>query len=305
MCTEFPAISQRRACELLSIPRSSCRYKAKPNPINEALKTELRELAMENPRYGYRRLHILIEKARRKKELPAGFGANRIHRLYRQAGLCLRRIKRRRVRREPVPLVQLKGPNHEWALDFVHDYAENGQRLRFLAVVDQFTRECLALVVDTALPSRRVVRELAAIVAKRGAPERIRMDNGSELTSRHFMAWCLDEKIESIYIQPGKPVQNAHSESFNGRMRDEFLNTTCFRHLWDARQKAADWFRKYNEERPHSSLDYRTPAEFAALWFSARECAASATSPGLTARPSASGDFAPAAHSPSGVGWVQ
>jgi putative transposase len=164
-----------------------------------------------------------------------------------------------------------------------------------LRVVDQFTRECLGLVVDTSRPSALVMRELRAIVEKRGAPQRIR--NGSELTSPQFMAWCLDTKIEPVYIQPGKAVQNAHSESFNGRMRNEFLNVSWSEHLWDAREKTAVWFNKYDNERRPSSLEYRTPAQFAELLLTAPESAASATSPGLAARPSASGDSAPAADS--------
>jgi putative transposase len=132
-----------------------------------------------------------------------------------------------------------------------------------LAVVDTFTRECLALEVDTSLPSARVTRTLDQIIARRRAPQRVRMDNGSELTSRHFLSWGIEKRIELAHIQPGKPVQNAHCESFNGRLRDECLNTSWFRNLWDARTKINAWRTEYNELRPHSSLDYRTPHEFA------------------------------------------
>ena len=155
-------------------------------------------------------------------------------------------------------------PNQQWAIDFAHDRMVNGRTLRVLSIVDTFTRECLALEVDTCLPSRRVTRALDAVIAQRGKPERIRMDNGSELTSRHFLAWGMDRRIELIHIQPGKPVQNAHIESFHGRLRDECLNTTWFRNLWDARRKIRAWHYEYNHERPHSSLNYRTPAEFVA-----------------------------------------
>lgn len=148
-------------------------------------------------------------------------------------------------------------------MDFVHDGAANGQTLRFFAVVDQFTRKCVRLAVDTSIPSARVIRELSAAMAEHGRPTRIRMDNGSEFTSRAFLAWCGEEKLEMIHIRPGKPIENAHSESFNGRLREEFLNVTRFQHLWDARNKAAEWLKHYNEDRPHSSLDYRTPNEFA------------------------------------------
>lgn len=294
----FEQLSERRACELMGMARASHRYKKKGQALNDQLQEQLRELAFENPRYGYRRLQVLLRNRRQQtKEQRSEFNAKRIHRLYKKAGLSLRRVRRKRVKRAAVPLVQLAGPNQEWAMDFVHDYAANGQKLRLLAVVDEFTRECLTLVVDTSLPSLRVIRELEAVVQRRGAPRRLRMDNGSEMTSRQFLAWCTEKKIEMVHIQPGKPVQNAHSESFNGRMRDEFLNVNWFQHLWDARDKTASWLHKYNHERPHSSLAYRTPAEFAALWFSGPESVASASSPGLTARPSASGDSAPATDS--------
>jgi len=161
------------------------------------------------------------------------------------------------------PLFTAMRPNQQWAIDFVHDRMANGRTLRVLSVVDTFTRECLALEVDTCLPSRRVTRALDRVIAERGKPERIRMDNGAELTSRHFLAWGIDQRIELAHIQPGKPVQNAHVESFHGRLRDECLNTQWFRNLWHARRQIAAWRHEFNQERPHSSLDYRTPYEFA------------------------------------------
>lgn len=142
--------------------------------------------------------------------------------------------------------------------------------MRVLTVVDTFTRQCLALEVDTPLPSRRVTRALDAVIATRGRPEQIRLDNGSELTSRHFLSWGIDRRIELNHIEPGKPVQNAFIESFNGRLRDECLNTNWFRNLWDARRRIGAWRNEYNQERPHSSLDYRTPDEFAQTWLAAQ-----------------------------------
>lgn len=139
----------------------------------------------------------------------------------------------------------------------------NRPRLRVLAIVDAFTRECLSLEVDTGLSSQRVTRVLERIVERRGAPNSIRSDNGPELTSRHFLAWCEERKIQLIHIQPGKPTQNAHIESFNGRLRDECLNATWFQNLADARYKIAQCQTEYNSERPHSSLGYRTPNESA------------------------------------------
>jgi putative transposase len=148
---------------------------------------------------------------------------------------------------------------------FVHDVIAAGRSIRVLSVVDAYTRECLALEVDTSFASQRVTRVLEGIIVERGCPQSIRRDNGPELTSRHFLAWCLDRRIELVHIQPGKPTQNAQVESFHGRLREECLRVSWFQNLFDARRKVASWRRDYNEERPHSSLQYRTPAEFAAM----------------------------------------
>lgn len=187
----------------------------------------------------------------------------RIFRVYRAAGLSVRRKKRKRLMRVGQPSFVATRPNQQWAIDFVHDRMENGRTLRILSVVDTFTRECLALEVDTCLPSRRVTRTLDAVIAERGKPERIRMDNGAQLTSRHFLAWGIEQHIGLVHIQPGKPVQNAHVESFHGRFRDECLNIQWFRNLCHARRQIAVWRNEFNLERPHSSLAYRTPHQFA------------------------------------------
>jgi putative transposase len=213
-------------------------------------------LAHEKPRYGYRRLGILL---RREGQIV---NHKRVFRVYRAAGLSVRRKKRKRLMRVGQPSIAATRPNQQWAIDFVHDRMANGRTMRVLSIVDTFTRECLALEVDTCLPSRRVTRALDGVIAERGKPERIRMDNGAELTSRHFLAWGIERRIELVHIQPGKPIQNAHVESFNGRLRDECLNTQWFRNLWHARRQIAAWRREFNQERPHSSLDYRTPDEF-------------------------------------------
>jgi putative transposase len=188
----------------------------------------------------------------------------RVYRLYRAEGLAVRRLKRKRISRMAVPahLVRL---NQEWALDFVCDTLATGRGIRVLAVVDAFTRENLSLEVDTSLSSDRVTRVLEAVIAQRGKPEAIRCDNGPELTSRHFLSWCEDQKIQLIHIQPGRPMQNGHVESFKGRLRDECLNANWFRTLADAREKIGAWREEYKGERPHSSLGYRTPNEFAAV----------------------------------------
>ncbi len=145
----------------------------------------------------------------------------------------------------------------------MHDAVESGRTIRMLSVVDAYTRECLALEVDTSFASRRVTRVLEGIVVERGTPLAIRCDNGPELTSRHFLAWCIDRKIELVHIQPGRPMQNGRVESFNGRLREECLNVSWFGNMFEARGKIAAWRREYNQERPHSSLGYRTPEEFA------------------------------------------
>jgi putative transposase len=188
----------------------------------------------------------------------------RLHRIYREAGLAIRRKKRKHCVREGKPLLVRTSANQEWALDFVHDAVECGRTIRVLSVVDAYTRECLALEVDTSFASRRVTRVLEGIVSERGQPQAIRCDNGPELTSRHFLAWCVERQIELVHIQPGKPTQNGQVESFHGRLREECLNLNWFQNLFDARRKIAVWRVEYNEERPHSSLGYKTPKEFAA-----------------------------------------
>ncbi len=163
----------------------------------------------------------------------------------------------------------LAAPNQDWAIDFASDVADSGQRLHVLSVVDAFTRECLALESDTSMPSRRVTRVLQRIIEQRGAPQFLRSDNGPSVCSRHYLAWCTERSISTIHIQPGKPTQNGHVESFHGRLRDECLNASWFWNLWDARRKIANWRIEYNHRRPHSSLRYRTPEEFARDWATA------------------------------------
>jgi putative transposase len=224
------------------------------------LRQKLIEFAHEKPRFGYRRLHILLRRTGER------INHKRVQRVYRAAGLCVRRIRRKRLTRSYVQRQTLSAPNQEWAIDFANDIAASGQRLRVFSVVDAFTRECLALETDTGIPSRRVTRVLQRIINLRGAPQFLRSDNGPEVSSRHYLAWCVERRIGTIHIQPGKPTQNGHVESFHGRFRDECLNASWFWNLWDARRKIADWRIDYNQQRPHSSLDYRTPEEFARDW---------------------------------------
>ncbi len=216
-------------------------------------------LAREKPRFGYRRLHVML----RRDQPDARINHKRVWRVYHDLGLSVRRTRRKRLTRVLRPRPLLTAPNQEWAIDFASDVTAGGRRLRIFSVVDCYTRECLTLEVDTSMPSRRVTRALAAIMETRGAPVAIRSDNGSEMTSRHYLAWCIERRIDAIHIQPGKPTQNAHVESFHGRLRDECLNVSWFWNLFDARRKIGAWRIEYNCERPHSALGYLTPSEFA------------------------------------------
>jgi putative transposase len=248
-------LSERRACKLIGVERSSYRYEPRPDR-NAALREEMLKLARQKPRYGYRRLHALLERR--------GYEVNvkRVYRLYLEEGLSVRRKKRKRLVRDRAIAARLTGPNQEWAMDFVVDGLATGRMVRILSVVDAYTRECVALEADFSLGSGRVTRVLERAIAERGRPENLRSDNGPEFTSRRMVRWADDWKIELVHIQPGRPMQNGHVESFHGRLRDECLNTSWFRTLNDVRETLANWRREYNEERPHSSLDYRTPEEF-------------------------------------------
>ncbi len=264
----FSGVSERHACGLALIAVSSCRYLTRKPAGDAGLREQLTQLAQQHPRYGYRRLWVLVRRG--------GEAANhkRVHRLYREAGLILRRKKRRHLMRQKAVFAKVQASNEEWALDFATDALASHRHLRILSVVDVFTRECLALEPDTSLGSVRVIRVLEQIIAERGAPQRIRTDNGPEFTSRCFIAWCLDRRIELVHIRPGKPVENAYVESFHGRLREECLQVSWFRNLFDARRQIETWRRHYNTDRPHSSLGYRTPLEFAALSRAAGQCSA-------------------------------
>ena len=249
--------SERRACGLLEIAVSSYRYRSARRGDGE-LREKLMTLAGEKPRFGYRRLHVLLKQSGER------VNHKRLWRVYREAGLCVKRKKRKRRVRAGRPAAVLTRSNQEWALDFVHDVLGTGQRVRVLSVLDAYTRECLALEVDTSFASRRVTRVLERLIAERGRPESLRCDNGPELTSRHFLAWCVERKIQLVHIEPGRPMQNGKVESFQGKFRDECLNVNWFRNLWEAREKVEGWRREYNQARPHSSLGYQTPEAFAA-----------------------------------------
>ena len=206
------AASERRVCGLMGMAVSSYRYQT--TRCDDQLRTRLVELAREKPRFGYRRLHVLLFRS------GEAVNHKRVHRVYREAGLSIRRKKRKHCVRVGQPLLARTAANQEWALDFVHDAVECGRAIRVLSVVDAYTRECLALEVDTSFASRRVTRVLESIMAERGQPGSIRCDNGPEFTSRHFLAWGMEQKIEVVHIQPGKPTQNGRVESFHARFRE-------------------------------------------------------------------------------------
>ena len=251
-------LSERRACELMGVERSSCRYECRPQG-DAQIRQELVEWARKKPRYGYRRLTVLLRRAGRE------VNHKRVWRLCQQMQLTVGPRRRRRLQRVRPPEALLTGRNQEWAMDFVSDATGSGARLRALTLVDGYTRECLEIEVAASLPSQRVTRVLERIGQQRGYPGRVRTDNGPEFISRWFEGWCQQKGIRVVHIEPGKPVQNAVIESFNGRLRDECLNANWFRNVAEAREKIGHWKWEYNQERPHSSLGYRTPAEFAAL----------------------------------------
>lgn len=248
--------SERRACALTGLARSTCRYRHRR--VDDAeLVGRLRELAAERPRFGYRRLHALLRREGREVNRKL------VYRLYRGAGLAVRRRSRRKLRASrPLPPATLTRANQRWSMDFVHDYLADGRRLRALNILDAFTRECLAIEVDTSLPSARVVRALDELVWQYGLPETLRVDNGPEFISCTLDRWAFQHGVELHFIKPGKPVQNAHVESFNGRFRDECLAQAHFPTLARARAEIELWRVDYNGERPHSALGYETPKTF-------------------------------------------
>ena len=255
---EEKCYSQRRACGLIGLDPKTYRY-ASRRPDDAAVRTRLKELALERRRFGYRRLHILLRRE--------GIELNhkKLFRLYREERLTVKkRGGRKRALGTRAPMTLPQGPNQRWSLDFVCDMLADGRRFRILVVVvDDFTRECLALVVDTSLSGMRVARELDSIVETRGRPLMIVTDHGTELTSRAILQWQEDHRVEWHYIAPGKPMQNGYVESFNGRMRDELLNESLFFGLDHARSAIAEWRQDFNTARPHSSLGYQSPAAFA------------------------------------------
>ena len=254
---EEKSYSQRRACGLIGLAPKTYRY-ATRRPDDAELRGRLKALASERRRFGYRRLHILLKRD------GVALNHKKLFRLYREERLTVRRRGgRKRALGMRAPLALPQGSNQRWSLDFVADQLLDGRRFRVLVVVDDFTRECLALVVDSSLSGLRVARELDALVLTRGRPLMIVSDNGTELTSRAILQWQEDHAVAWHYIAPGKPMQNGFVESLNGRFRDECLNEHLFRSLPAARGIIENWRIDYNARRPHTSLGGLTPNEFA------------------------------------------
>jgi putative transposase len=254
---ERHGFSQRRACRLIGIDHSVLRYQSK-RPDDAPLRQRLRELAQQRRRFGYRRLGWLLVRE--------GYRMNhkRLYRLYREEKLMVRRRRgRKRALGTRTPLHLPNTINERWSLDFVSDTLSDGRRFRILCIVDDFSRECLATVVDTSLSGIRVVRELEQLIRVRGKPKIIVSDNGTELTSVAVLRW-VPGRVAWYYIEPGKPVQNAFIESFNSRLRDECLNEHAFLSLAEAREIIMSWRHDYNFVRPHSSLGRLTPSAFVA-----------------------------------------
>ena len=250
-------MSERRACKAIGCCRMTMRYRT-TRADDASLRQRMRAIAQERRRFGYRRLHVLLKRE--------GYLINhkKLFRLYREEKLTVRRRGgRKRAIGTRAPMLVPMMPNDRWSLDFVSDQLTDGRRFRILTVVDDCTRECLALVADTSLSGIRVARELDRLMIERGKPKMVVSDNGSELTSNAILTWADHSRVAWHYIAPGKTTQNAFIESFNGRLRDELLNETLFASLAQVRVALGCWRTDYNDTRPHSELGWRNPSEFA------------------------------------------
>ena len=249
-------VSLRRACKTLGFHRSTQRYESQKD--DAALENKLKQLAVDRPRFGYRRLHVLM---RRDGEVV---NHKRVYRVYRSLGLAVRKKTRRKgAAGGRVPTPPPGNRNERWSMDFVADQLASGQRFRVLNVVDDCTRECVLSYAATSIPGAVVARLLSEAVKERGKPKVLLSDNGPEFTGKALDSWAFEHGIKQEFIEPGKPMQNAYIESFNGRMRDEFLNTHWFLSLPQARLSLSVWRQDYNDIRPHSSLGNLAPHEFA------------------------------------------
>jgi putative transposase len=255
-------VSERRACRVTGQQRSTQRYERRCASDEVELVREMRSHAAKHPRFGYRRVAALLR--------ADGWDVNnkRVHRLWRREGLKVpvRQRKRRRLGHSANSCTRRRAErkNHVWTYDFVHDRTEDGKRLKILTIVDEYTRECLDLVVARSITAQVVIAALARLVALRGAPEAIRSDNGPEFIAAAVRTWLESIHVGTLFIAPGSPWENAYIETFNGKLQDELLQGELFTSMVEARWLIERWRRAYNEERPHSSLEYATPASFAA-----------------------------------------
>ena len=269
-------VSERRACRVTGQQRSTQRYTPIEASDERQLVSEMKAKATRHPRFGYRRIAALLRAER------WDVNDKRVYRLWRREGLKVpqRQRKRRRLGHSANSCTRHRAErmNQVWTYDFVHDRTEDGKRMKLLTIVDEYTRECLDIVAARSITAAAVIEVLARLVAERGAPESIRSDNGPEFIAAAVRAWLLTQATQPLFIAPGSPWENAYSETFNGKLQDELLQGELFTSLLEARVLIKQWRREYNEERPHSSLGYQTPAHFAAA------CAASSGTSGADAR---------------------
>lgn len=255
-------VSERRACRVVDQPRSTQRYESHPRDDEEALTRRMLELAKERPRFGYRRIGQLL----RREQWQAS--DTRVYRLWRREGLKVPQKTRKRRRlgtsENGCQFRRSEHPDHVWCWDFVFDRTESGSTLKWLSIVDEYTRECLTLKVNRSITSEDVIDTLAELFAMRGVPRCIRSDNGPEFVAKEIQRWLKQLEVETLYIEPGSPWENGYAESFHSRFRDEFLEMEWFESLQAARRLTVGWLDDYNTVRPHSSLGYVPPAEFAA-----------------------------------------
>jgi putative transposase len=246
---------------LVAANRATVQYQPRARS-DDGVAQRLAELALRHPRYGYRRVWALLRREGRV------VNRKRVHRLWRAAKLQVPKSHRRRrpAGISAVAPTQATHPGHVWTYDFVHDACLTGAKLKLLPVVDEFTRECLAIEVASALPAARVIAVLERLFAAHGAPTYLRSDNGPEFVAQAIQGWLALHQAATLYIDPGCPWQNGFGESFNGSLRDECLNMQAFASVAEARIQIERFRRQYNQERPHSRLGYRTPAEFKADW---------------------------------------
>jgi putative transposase len=269
-------VSERRACRVTGQHRSTQRYEPAESSGEAHLVKEMRALATRQPRFGYRRIAALLR--------AQGWDVNdkRVHRLWRREGLKVpqRQRKRRRLGHSANSCTRRRAErmNQVWTYDFVLDRTEDGKRLKLLTIVDEYTRECLAIEVARSITATAVIETLSRLVTQRGPPESIRSDNGPEFIAAAVRGWMSTQSTQPLFIAPGSPWENAYSETFNGKLQDELLQGELFTSLVEARWLIEQWRRQYNHERPHSSLAYETPACFAAA------CAAAPRTSGADAR---------------------